>query len=440
MTQIEGHGGDLALAALRGFGVEELFTLSGGHVFPLYDAAHKTGVRDRRRAARAVRRLRRRGRRQAAAPPRPGRPHRRPRRHQRRLRPDQRAPSTARRWSCSAGGRRSSAGARAACRRSTTCRSSRPVTKHAATVTATDEVGRRMQAAALAALTPHRGPVFVDLPLDVVFSQAEAQAPPAPAAPVVEPDPDEVARRPRCSPAPQRPVIIAGSDVWAGRRRRRAAGGGRGAAASRSSPTAWAAAAAAEHPLAFSRARGPRSAAPTWSPSSARRWTSGSASATSATPQVVHVVDAPTQRAGARHPGRRAGRRPARDPRRAGRLAGRSRRPRADWIARLRGARTPAGPRDGRRWRPTPTRSSRARVYGELRKVLAADAVTIGDGGDFVSYAGKYLEPAQPGTLARPGPVRLPRHRHGLRDGRPGHLPGPAGLRAAWATAPPASR
>jgi acetolactate synthase-1/2/3 large subunit len=45
-----------------------------------------------------------------------------------------------------------------------------------------------------------------------------------------------------------------------------------------------------------------------------------------------------------------------------------------------------------------------ARVYGELRRVLAADAVTIGDGGDFVSYAGKYLEPAQPGTWLDPGP------------------------------------
>src|SRR4051812_36071378 len=45
MTQIDGHGGDLALAALRGFGVTEMFTLSGGHVFPLYDAAQKAGVR-----------------------------------------------------------------------------------------------------------------------------------------------------------------------------------------------------------------------------------------------------------------------------------------------------------------------------------------------------------------------------------------------------------
>ena len=36
---VEGHGGTLAVAAARRHGVEELFTLSGGHVFPLYDGA-----------------------------------------------------------------------------------------------------------------------------------------------------------------------------------------------------------------------------------------------------------------------------------------------------------------------------------------------------------------------------------------------------------------
>src|SRR5215831_20112148 len=64
----EGHGGDLALAVLRAAGVTELFTLSGGHVFPLYDAAHTSGVRlvDVRHeqtavfAAEAVAKLRRR--------------------------------------------------------------------------------------------------------------------------------------------------------------------------------------------------------------------------------------------------------------------------------------------------------------------------------------------------------------------------------------------
>jgi len=42
---ITGHGGELALATLTPFGVRELFTLSGGHVFPLYDAAVKQDVR-----------------------------------------------------------------------------------------------------------------------------------------------------------------------------------------------------------------------------------------------------------------------------------------------------------------------------------------------------------------------------------------------------------
>ena len=44
------------------------------------------------------------------------------------------------------------------------------------------------------------------------------------------------------------------------------------------------------------------------------------------------------------------------------------------------------------------------RIYGELTRLLADDAVVIGDGGDFVSFAGKYTEPAQPGHWLDPGP------------------------------------
>jgi acetolactate synthase-1/2/3 large subunit len=44
------------------------------------------------------------------------------------------------------------------------------------------------------------------------------------------------------------------------------------------------------------------------------------------------------------------------------------------------------------------------RIYGELARVLDDDAVVIGDGGDFVSYAGKYIEPRQPGNWLDPGP------------------------------------
>ena len=45
-----------------------------------------------------------------------------------------------------------------------------------------------------------------------------------------------------------------------------------------------------------------------------------------------------------------------------------------------------------------------ARVYGELNRRLADDAVVIGDGGDFVSFAGKYVEPSTPGVWLDPGP------------------------------------
>ena len=34
------------------------------------------------------------------------------------------------------------------------------------------------------------------------------------------------------------------------------------------------------------------------------------------------------------------------------------------------------------------------RVYGELLRQLDDDAVVIGDGGDFVSFAGRLVEPA----------------------------------------------
>ncbi len=36
---VEGHGGDFAVAAAQEYGVKTLFTLSGAHVFPMYDGA-----------------------------------------------------------------------------------------------------------------------------------------------------------------------------------------------------------------------------------------------------------------------------------------------------------------------------------------------------------------------------------------------------------------
>ena len=45
-----------------------------------------------------------------------------------------------------------------------------------------------------------------------------------------------------------------------------------------------------------------------------------------------------------------------------------------------------------------------ARIYGELLRQLDDDAVVVGDGGDFVSFAGRFIEPARPGGWLDPGP------------------------------------
>ena len=119
--------------------------------------------------------------------------------------------------------------------------------------------------------------------------------------------------------------------------------------------------------------------------------------------RLVHIVDAPEQRAThvapvvspagdlrliltgvAEHTGARA--------------------EHSEWIETLRAAEQKARARDAEAMRAETDPIKPARVYGELRRVLAPDAVTIGDGGDFVSYAGRYLEPSQPGTWLDPGP------------------------------------
>ncbi|MGI5178464.1 acetolactate synthase [Dactylosporangium sp. CA-152071] len=403
MTQIDGHGGDLALAALRGFGVEELFTLSGAHVFPLYDAAHKTGVRivDVRHeqsavfAAEAVAKLQRR----------PG------------LAVLTAGPGVTNGVSGLTSASFNGApvvviGGRApqfrwgsgSLQEMDHLPIVRAVTKHAETIFATDEVYARMQAAALAALTPHRGPVFVDLPLEVVFSQADGvELAPAPAVPAEEPDPDEVARAVQLLAAAQRPVIIAGSDVWAGHATaalREAAealripvfanGMGRGTLPP-------------SHALAFSRARkaafgGADVIAVVGTPLDFRLGFGDFGGA-----QVVHVTDAPSQRAGHVTPAAA----PSGDLRAIlGAFAAHGG-PVADheeWIEALRAAEDAGRVKEQTALEADTDPIKPSRVYGELRKVLADDAVTIGDGGDFVSYAGKYLEPSQPGTWLDPGP------------------------------------
>jgi acetolactate synthase-1/2/3 large subunit len=44
------------------------------------------------------------------------------------------------------------------------------------------------------------------------------------------------------------------------------------------------------------------------------------------------------------------------------------------------------------------------RIYGELLPLLDRDAIVIGDGGDFVSYAGRLVDSFEPGCWLDPGP------------------------------------
>ncbi len=75
-----------------------------------------------------------------------------------------------------------------------------------------------------------------------------------------------------------------------------------------------------------------------------------------------------------------------------------------DWVEGLRVAEDAGRAKDSEALAADTDPIKPSRVYGELLRVLDRDAVTIGDGGDFVSYAGKFLEPAVPGSWLDPGP------------------------------------
>ncbi len=74
------------------------------------------------------------------------------------------------------------------------------------------------------------------------------------------------------------------------------------------------------------------------------------------------------------------------------------------WIADLRAAETER--REGEREELEDDRAPLhpMRLYAEVGKLLDRDAIVIGDGGDFVSYAGKMIESFAPGCWLDPGP------------------------------------
>jgi acetolactate synthase-1/2/3 large subunit len=405
MTKLDGHGGVLALAALAPFGVEELFTLSGGHIFPLLDAAARgdTAMRlvDTRHeqtatfAAEGMAKLTRRPG-VVALTAGPG------------ITNGMSATTTAH-FNGSPlvvlGGRAPQARwGSGSLQELDHVPLLAPITKEAVTIGSVEEIPSVVGRLARLAATPHRGPVFADLPLDVVFSSGTVEVDDvSPDIGAVEPDPSDVAEAARLLAAAERPAMVVGSDVyWAGAWDELRAlveqlrvpvfsnGLGRGCLA-------------ADHELAFSRTRGLlRSEADlvvvVGTPLDFRLSFGRFGSAA-----VVHIVDHPDQRAAHAE----VAVAPAGDLRRI--LAGMAgdTGDRADheaWIERLRDAERAAAAADAGVLEADATPIKPGRIYGELRRRLDRDAVVICDGGDFVSYAGKYVDSFEPGCWLDPGP------------------------------------
>ena len=136
-----------------------------------------------------------------------------------------------------------------------------------------------------------------------------------------------------------------------------------------------------------------------------------------------------TARTGSR---RTSGSRPrwrATSPRCSPQLAEQSGRTDDGWVAKLRDEEQAKRATEQERLTSDAAPIDPARVYGELRDRLDRDAIVIGDGGDFVSYMGKYVDTYTPGCFLGPGPYGCLGSGTGLRAGRRARASRPAGGR-----------
>jgi len=396
------QAGELAVATLAGFGVDTLFTLNGGHIWPLYEGARTWGMRivDTRHeqsatwAAEAWAKLTR-GPGVAVLTAGPGVTNG--------LSAITSASFNGAPLVVIAGRAPQARWGHGSLQELDHVPIVSTVTKSASTVTDPSDSGKAIQSAVAVALSPHRGPTFVDVPIDVLFASAEAEVPRPVYPSAIEPDPDEVARAAQMIANASRPAFIVGSDLyWAGawdvlahaveqlRVPCYSNGMGRGCLP-------------ADHELSFSRTRGSlKSEADlvvvVGTPLDFRLNFGEYGSAA-----VIHITDHPSCRA--KHASTAAA--PCGDL--GSILEGvaswvGSRVDHEAWIAKLREQERLAASFEEVQLRATDEPTKPARVFGELKQRLARDAVVICDGGDFASYAGKFLEMYRPGTWLDTGP------------------------------------
>jgi acetolactate synthase-1/2/3 large subunit len=285
-----------------------------------------------------------------------------------------------------------------------------PVTKLARTAAATDEIPALIDEALKTSLTPPSGPTFVDFPLDQVFmeSDVDADAPASVPDPVGLPaaDGDALDRAASLLREASRPVVMAGTGLyWA-----HAENALRELCEELSVPVFLNGLARgcvpADHPMFFSRARsaglkGADLALVVGVPMDFRL---GFGASFGEDTQLVVIDSARPERA---HPrevaaelyGSVVG---SLDALRGG--GGGTSDARADWVASLRETENEKRADEQADLADERSPLHPMRVYRELAQVLDRDAVVIGDGGDFVSFAGRMVETYEPGCWMDPGP------------------------------------
>ena len=284
----------------------------------------------------------------------------------------------------------------------------RPLTKFAATAETAADISGLIEEAVSAALTPPYGPVFVDFPLDRVSEVAAApEHPPGRLEPWRGPGAEEaaIARAAAILRKAERPAIMAGTGLYWGRGEtllRDLAeqlripvflnGLGRGCVP-------------ADHELFFSRVRsrglGEADVVLVIGAPLDFRLGFGAVFAPDAKIVVIDAVE-PDRESPRAPTGELYGALPATLAALRAQAAGGDRHER--WIESLRAGETER--RDAEVGERADLRAPLhpMRLYAELAEALGRDAIVIGDGGDFVSYAGRLIESFEPGCWLDPGP------------------------------------
>ena len=409
---LSGHSGELAVAVARAHGVETMFTLSGAHVFPMYDGAVKArppmrllDVRHEQTAAFAAEATGKLTRVPGLAVLTAG--------------PGVTNGLSAVAQAQFAGSPMVVVGGRAPAARWGSGSLQEidqppilaPITKQARTLHTADDVLDGVHDAFVAAGSPHRGPTFIDIPLDEFFNNGSGTLRAGTRNKGDEPDGDAITEIAELLAAASRPVLVLGTDVWADGAEEAALrfvesagiptitnGMGRGLVPG-------------GHPLLVIRARGQALGGSdlvivVGTPLDFRLGYGVFGGDDTSPARVVHVADSPGQVS--RHADLAASVSGDLTSVLDGMLTALERAARqpdwSSWVTDLQASVKVATEKDAALLAAEADPIHPARIYGELVPRLAEDSVVIGDGGDFVSFAGKYVEPRRPGGWLDPGP------------------------------------